>query len=132
MGKLKLSVLTPEVRFYEGEADAVNFTCADGGYEILPGHAPICLCLVTGKLEVKTEGAWETLWVTDGLAKVNEDQVLVFVRRGAHAQQDLLFDEQQHAARMRRLAESIQQHEEGRLDIVRALADSRKKRNRNV
>lgn len=132
MAKLKLSVLTPQVPFFVDEVEAVNFTCQDGGYEILPGHAPICLCLVMGKLGVKQNGAWETFWVTEGLAKVRENEVLVFVRQGAHAREELLFDEEQHAARMRQLAESIHQHEEGRLDIVRTLSGARKKRNRNV
>jgi F-type H+-transporting ATPase subunit epsilon len=49
---MKLEVITPEKKMFEGEADAVQFPGIDGSFQILNGHAPIISTLAKGQIKV--------------------------------------------------------------------------------
>ena len=49
---MKLEIITPERKMFEGEADAVQFPGIDGAFQVLKGHAPIISALIEGKIKV--------------------------------------------------------------------------------
>jgi F-type H+-transporting ATPase subunit epsilon len=49
---MKLEVITPEKKMFEGEVDAVQFPGIDGSFQVLNGHAPIISSLTKGKIKV--------------------------------------------------------------------------------
>lgn len=130
MGKLQLNILTPEEEFLKAEVDGVNFTCKDGCYEILPGHTPIAMSIVSGVISYLSDGTWHEIWSTDGIAKVNHDEVVVFTNRCALAEGKLTLDEKRHYAMMENERESIYQHEESKISITRAITGLSKKSKR--
>lgn len=49
---MKLEVITPEKKMFEGEVDAVRFPGIDGSFQVLKGHAPIISALSAGKIKI--------------------------------------------------------------------------------
>ncbi|HZH86192.1 MAG TPA: F0F1 ATP synthase subunit epsilon [Brumimicrobium sp.] len=49
---MKLEIITPEKKMFEGEVDAVRFPGIDGSFQVLNGHAPIISALTEGKIKV--------------------------------------------------------------------------------
>ena len=49
---MKLEVITPEKKMFEGEVEAVRFPGVDGSFQVLKGHAPIISSLSEGKIKV--------------------------------------------------------------------------------
>lgn len=49
---MQLEVITPELKVFEGEADAVQFPGLDGSFQVLNGHAPIISALAEGDMKV--------------------------------------------------------------------------------
>lgn len=128
MGKLIIDIMTPEEKFlHREEADSINFTLEDGMFEILPGHAPITLCTVSGLVEYSVNGEKREIYATEGVAKVSGDHVYFFTSRCAAAEEHLSPDELRHFAMLEKEKESIIQHEESKIAIARALSGLRKK-----
>ena len=74
---LQLTVVTPERRVLESEADEIELPGARGYLGILPGHAPLITLLGTGVLTVRKGGSATALAVSSGLAEVSADHVSV-------------------------------------------------------
>ena len=68
---LQLTVVTPERRVLESEADEIELPGALGYLGILPGHAPLITLLGTGVLTVRKGGGSTALAVSSGLAEVS-------------------------------------------------------------
>jgi F-type H+-transporting ATPase subunit epsilon len=49
---MKLEVITPEKKMFEGEVNAVQFPGIDGSFQVLNGHAPIISSLTNGQIKV--------------------------------------------------------------------------------
>lgn len=49
---MRLEVITPDKKLFEGEVDAVTFPGIDGSFQVLKGHAPIISSLKEGKIKV--------------------------------------------------------------------------------
>ncbi|MBW7868229.1 MAG: F0F1 ATP synthase subunit epsilon [Brumimicrobium sp.] len=50
---MKLEVITPEKKLFNGEVDAVQFPGVDGSFQVLNGHAPIISALKEGKIKAQ-------------------------------------------------------------------------------
>jgi len=74
---LQLTVVTPERRVLETEADEIELPGVKGYLGILPGHAPLITLLGTGVLTVRKGTASTALAVSAGLAEVSADKVSV-------------------------------------------------------
>jgi F-type H+-transporting ATPase subunit epsilon len=74
---LQLTVVTPERRVLESEADEIELPGSAGYLGILPGHAPLITLLGTGVLTVRKGGGSTALAVSSGLAEVSADRVSV-------------------------------------------------------
>jgi F-type H+-transporting ATPase subunit epsilon len=49
---MRLEIITPDKKLFEGEVDAVTFPGIDGSFQVLKGHAPIISSLKEGKIKV--------------------------------------------------------------------------------
>jgi F-type H+-transporting ATPase subunit epsilon len=49
---MRLEIITPEKKMFEGNVDAVTFPGIDGSFQVLNGHAPIISSLKEGKIKV--------------------------------------------------------------------------------
>lgn len=77
-GKLfHLEIVTPDRQFYIGEADSLVLPAIDGQLGVEVGHEPIVTALVPGELRYRVDGAWTRAVISQGLAEVMPDRVMV-------------------------------------------------------
>lgn len=56
---MQLEIITPEMKVFSGEVEAVQFPGMDGSFQVLRGHAPIIAALQKGKVKVDLTNAYE-------------------------------------------------------------------------
>ena len=83
---LRVVVISPEAKVFEGEADMVVAPAWDGEIGILRGHAPLMALLGAGKLRVERAGATEHFVVEGGFLQVVDDVVTVLSEHAAKAE----------------------------------------------
>ena len=54
---MQLEIITPEVKIFEGEVDAVQFPGLDGSFQVLNNHAAIISALVEGDVKINLSQA---------------------------------------------------------------------------
>ncbi|MBO4933992.1 MAG: ATP synthase F1 subunit epsilon [Clostridia bacterium] len=78
MNTFNLRILAADRPFYEGECAALRVQLEDGQYGVLAGHAPVVAAVVPGVMKYTLpDGNAETVYVSDGILRVNKDDVLV-------------------------------------------------------
>ena len=56
---MHLEIITPELRIFKGEVEAVQLPGLDGSFQVLKGHAPIISALNKGVVKVDLTAAYE-------------------------------------------------------------------------
>jgi F-type H+-transporting ATPase subunit epsilon len=79
---LKVSVISPEAKLYEGEATSVVAPAYDGEVGILTGHAPMMTLLGKGELRIAGSSA-KHFTIEGGFLQVVNNEVRVVTERGA-------------------------------------------------
>ena len=80
MGKLHLSIVSPERGVFDGDVAIVTLPGALGSFSILPGHAPLVSSLKQGVVSYTTEdNAEHTYDVQGGFVEVSDDIVSVCI-----------------------------------------------------
>jgi F-type H+-transporting ATPase subunit epsilon len=74
---LKVEIVTPDRRAYEGTADKVTLPTALGSIGILPGHQPITAIIAAGEVLVTLDGKVSRLAIDRGFVRVVADKVSV-------------------------------------------------------
>jgi F-type H+-transporting ATPase subunit epsilon len=74
---MHVTVISPEAKTFDGEADAVVAPAFDGEVGILPHHAPLMTLLGTGTLVVREGATAHRFQVRGGFLQVVDDQVRV-------------------------------------------------------
>lgn len=75
---MKVTIVSPEKTLFESEVVSVKLPGQLGGFEVLPGHAPIISTLVAG--QVICEGSQPySVEITGGFVEVARDVVSVCV-----------------------------------------------------
>jgi F-type H+-transporting ATPase subunit epsilon len=74
---LQLTVVTPERKVVETEADEVQLPGSEGYLGILPGHAALITLLKTGVLSYRGGGRSGAFAVSSGFAEIVDDKVSV-------------------------------------------------------
>lgn len=78
--KMKLSIVTPEKKFYAGEVTEINTETQTGGIGILPEHIPFVGMLVPTETRFKLEdGSEKAVFTSTGLMKVTKTEVEMLV-----------------------------------------------------
>ena len=74
---MRLEIVTPEKKVFEGEASAVTLPGVDGSFQLLENHAPIVSTLTKGLVTVQSNDTTETIEVNGGVVEVNNNKVIV-------------------------------------------------------
>lgn len=79
---MKVEIVTPDVKVFEGEARHVQLPGANGLFGVLDNHAPLISTLAGGKVKVEaTDGDIQTFSITGGVAEVNSNKVIVLAEK---------------------------------------------------
>ncbi len=76
---MKLTILTPEKKLFEGEVTGVKVPGAAGSFEMLKGHAPIISALVQGPIRVSAATGTKQFEIESGFVECLNDNVTVLV-----------------------------------------------------
>ncbi|HNZ30310.1 MAG TPA: ATP synthase F1 subunit epsilon [Candidatus Goldiibacteriota bacterium] len=77
---IKLDIVTPDKKVFEGEIKSFVAPGIDGEFGILPGHAPFATVLAPGVVEIsKADGARELMAVSGGYIEVAHDKAVLLV-----------------------------------------------------
>jgi F-type H+-transporting ATPase subunit epsilon len=75
---VKLEIITPEKRLFEGKVKLVQVPGAKGSFEILNNHAPIISTLTSGKIKVILEtDKQEFFEITSGMVEVKSNIITI-------------------------------------------------------
>ncbi len=82
---MKLEIITPEKRLFDGQVKLVKVPGAAGSFEILKNHAPIISTLSEGTIKVITEtDQQELIDVVSGIVEVKADNISILaITRGS-------------------------------------------------
>jgi F-type H+-transporting ATPase subunit epsilon len=72
---LKLEIVTPEAKIFEGEVDRVLLPGSEGDMEILPEHMALVTELNAGELQYTAKGQTHVLAIGEGFAEVTGSSV---------------------------------------------------------
>jgi F-type H+-transporting ATPase subunit epsilon len=75
---MKLIIVTPTEKFFEGEVIAVNAPGDDGHFGVLENHAPFLTTLKNGEVKAIISDKEEKIFkITGGLADINNNIVKI-------------------------------------------------------
>jgi len=75
---VKLEIITPEKRLFDGKVKLVQVPGAQGSFEILKNHAPIISTLVAGTIKVITESDQQQLInIASGIIEVKANTISI-------------------------------------------------------
>jgi F-type H+-transporting ATPase subunit epsilon len=120
---IPVRVVSVEASLFEGEADFVLATGAEGELGILPNHAPLLTTLKPGPLRIDSEGKSEVIFVGGGFLEVLPERVTVLADVAERAEE--ISEERAEASRkaiQERLSEARELTPGERLDMEAALA----------
>jgi F-type H+-transporting ATPase subunit epsilon len=72
---MHVTLLTPEGKQFEGEAESILLPALDGKMGILENHAPVISALGEGTLELRLEKSLITYKINSGLIEVQNNQI---------------------------------------------------------
>ena len=74
---MRLEILTPDKKVYEGEVNSVTVPGSLGSFEVLNNHAPIISSLEDGKVVVRGNSGEEIFLIKWGVVEVVNNQITV-------------------------------------------------------
>lgn len=74
---MKLQVITPDRKFYEGEATMVEFTTTEGEVGIYPNHIPLTAVVAPGTLKIHEEGQVLEAALLSGFVTILQTEITV-------------------------------------------------------
>jgi F-type H+-transporting ATPase subunit epsilon len=83
---VKLEIITPEKRLFDGKVKLVKVPGTKGSFEILNNHAPIVSTLEKGTIKVITEAdAQELFEIQSGIVEVKANVISILAITGSPA-----------------------------------------------
>jgi F-type H+-transporting ATPase subunit epsilon len=104
MATLKLEIITPQAKIFEGDVDSVLLPGAEGDMGILPKHEALVTELKAGELHIVAKGQTQILAIGEGFAEITGDSVGVLTD-GAVNEKEI--DEQAAEAAVKRAEELL-------------------------
>jgi F-type H+-transporting ATPase subunit epsilon len=74
---MKVEILSPEKRIFEGEASFVYLPGSDGSLGVLNNHAPMITTLGKGEVRLKTDKEEKRFTVNGGTVEVLNNKVII-------------------------------------------------------
>lgn len=72
---MKLEIISPEGIVYQGETNRVWLPGEEGGFDILPRHAPLIAALREGSIRYENEKQEKEMKIRGGFVEVKEDTI---------------------------------------------------------
>lgn len=80
---MKLEIITPEKRLFEGKVKLVQVPGAKGSFEILNNHAPIISTLAEGQIKLITEADKQEYYdIRSGIVEVAANRITILAVTG--------------------------------------------------
>ena len=80
---MKLEIITPEKRLFDGKVKLVQVPGAKGSFEILNNHAPLISTLSAGKIKVISEdNKQEFIDIQSGIVEVKSNIITILAVTG--------------------------------------------------
>lgn len=76
---MKLTVLTPEKKLFDGEVQGVKLPGANGSFELLKDHAPIVAALDEGTMRIVTAEGVKNFDINSGFVECLNNNITVLV-----------------------------------------------------
>lgn len=75
---MKLEIITPDKKLYEGNVKSATFSGSDGSFGVLSNHAPMIATLKAGNIEITEDSNHkQTFPVKGGVVEVLKNTVIV-------------------------------------------------------
>ncbi|HEV3271976.1 MAG TPA: ATP synthase F1 subunit epsilon [Candidatus Methylacidiphilales bacterium] len=84
MATLKLEIITPEAKIFEGDVDSVQLPGVEGDMGILPQHEALVTELNAGELIIVQQGKTDVLAIGEGFAEITGTSVGVLTDGAVH------------------------------------------------
>jgi F-type H+-transporting ATPase subunit epsilon len=80
---MKLEIITPEKKLFDGQVKLVQVPGTKGSFEILKNHAPVISTLVNGTIKVITEtDKKELISISSGIIEVKANHITILAVSG--------------------------------------------------
>lgn len=80
---MKLEIITPEKRLFDGKVKLVQLPGAKGSFEILNNHAPLISTLTAGKIKVISEDNKQQFFdIQSGIVEVKSNIITILAVNG--------------------------------------------------
>ena len=112
----KLHVITPERRFYDGEASMVELTTTEGDIGVYRNHIPLTAIVAPGVLKIHEEGQVKEAALMSGFIEILPERITFMVEVAEWP--DEIDSNRAEEARIR--AERRLKEESGEIDTMRA------------
>lgn len=113
---MKLMIITPEERFYEGEVQMAEFTTTEGDIGIYPNHIPLTAVVAPGVLKIHEGGEVKEAALMAGFVTILPETVTIMAE--VVEWPDEIDFHRAEEARVR--AERRLSSHDGNLDVLRA------------
>lgn len=112
----KLQIITPERKFYEGEASMVELTTTEGEIGVYRGHIPMTAIVAPGVLKIHEGSGIKDAALMSGFLEILPEKIVIMAEVAEWPEEiDLNRAEEAKVRAERRLKE-----QSGEIDIVRA------------
>lgn len=112
----KLHVITPERRFYDGEASMVELTTTEGDIGVYRNHIPLTAIVAPGVLKIHEEGEVKEAALISGFIEILPERITIMAEVAEWP--DEIDSNRAEEARIR--AERRLKEESGEIDTMRA------------
>ena len=112
----KLHVITPERRFYDGEASMVELTTTEGDIGVYRNHIPLTAIVAPGVLKIHEEGEVKEAALMSGVIEILPERITIMAEVAEWP--DEIDGNRAEEARIR--AERRLKEESGEIDTMRA------------
>ncbi len=118
----KLQIITPERKFYEGEASMVELTTTEGDIGVYRNHIPMTAIVAPGVLKIHEEGGVKNAALMSGFIEILPEKIVVMAE--VVEWPDEIDENRAEEAKIR--AERRLKEQSGKIDNARAEAALRR------
>ncbi|MGE5328588.1 MAG: ATP synthase F1 subunit epsilon [Deltaproteobacteria bacterium] len=79
MSTFYLEIVTPERKFFEGQAEMIIVHTPDGEIGILKDHEPAVIAVDSGDIRFLVDGVWKEAAATPGFMEVTSEKTILLV-----------------------------------------------------
>ncbi|MDW2800227.1 ATP synthase F1 subunit epsilon [Clostridium boliviensis] len=112
----KLQIITPERKFYEGDASMVELTTEEGEIGVYRGHIPMTAIVAPGIIKIHEEGGIKEAALISGFLEILPEKIVIMAEVAEWPEEiDISRAQEAKIRAERRLKE-----QDGEIDIIRA------------